>query len=67
MAMMTDEKHWKLFKHVQSRYPQLKEKYSVDLEIEHAIAQKKLGFEFSLYTIKGTLEEFGLKIKPLKK
>tara|TARA_Y100001938_G_scaffold149502_1_gene236547 strand:+ start:2221 stop:2424 length:204 start_codon:yes stop_codon:yes gene_type:complete len=67
MALMTDKKHAELFRHVQGRYGTLKDKHSVDMEIEHAIAQKTLGFEFSLYTMRGVLEEFGLKLKPLKK
>ena len=65
--MMTDEKHSALFDHIKSRYPQLTAKrWAVDCEIEHAIAQKSLGFEFSIYSMRGVLEEFGLKVKPIE-
>ena len=64
--MMTDEKHSALFDHIKERWPQLKEKYSVDCVVEHAIAQKSLGFEFPLHSMRGVLEEFGFKIKPIK-
>jgi len=64
--MMTDEKHSALFDHIKTRWPQLKGKFNVDCVIEHAIAQKALGFEFSIYSMRGTLEEFGFRIKTIE-
>tara|TARA_Y100001968_G_scaffold330399_1_gene382150 strand:- start:96 stop:296 length:201 start_codon:yes stop_codon:yes gene_type:complete len=65
---MTDEKHKALFEHIKLRYPDLAaSKRAVDCVVEQGIAQRTLGFDVPLYSLRGVLQEFGFSIKPIER
>ena len=66
MTAMNDEKNTMLWNHLKERHPALAQQYAVDVRIEKEIAQNKLGFEISVYSMKSAIEQFGIRTRPLK-